>query len=51
MIDICEMKEEDVEAQILFSESLNSVMQEEGFLAVDFVGFMVDEAGANWIAV
>ena len=44
VIAICEMKEEDTEAQILFWESLNNVMQEEGFPAADFVRFMADEA-------
>ena len=51
VIAICEMKEEDTEAQILFWESLNNVMQEEGFPAADFAGFMADEAGANWMAI
>ena len=52
VIAICEMKEEDTEAQILFWESLNNVMQEEGFPATtDFAGFMADEAGANWMAI
>ena len=51
VIAICEMKEEDAEAQILFWKSLNNVMQEKGFPPADFAGFMADEAGANWIAI
>lgn len=51
VIAICETKEEDAESQILFWESLNNVMQAEGFPAADFARFMSDEAGANWIAI
>ena len=51
VIAICEMKEEDTEAQILLWESLNNVMQEEGFPATEFAGFMADETGANWMAI
>ena len=43
----CEMKEEDTEAQIWLWESLNNVMQEEGFPVADYARFMADEAGAN----
>ena len=51
IIAICETKEEDAESQILFWESLNSVMIQSGYEATDFTGFMEDEAGANWIAI
>ena len=51
VIAICEMKEEDTEAQILLWESLNNVMQEEGFPAANFARFMADEAQANWMAL
>lgn len=51
IIAICETKEEDAESQILFWESLNSVMIQSGYEAADFAGFMADEAGANWIAI
>lgn len=51
VIAICETKEEDADTQILFWQSLNSVMQMEGFPDADFAGFIADEAGANWIAI
>ena len=51
VIAICATKEEYVEAQILFWNSLNNVLQEEGFPAADFARFMVDEARAHWITI
>ena len=49
-IAICEMKEEDTQAQIMFWEMMNSVMLDNGHPPADFRGFMADEAGANWRA-
>ena len=51
MIAICESKEEDCESQVLFWESLNSVVKQCGQAPPDFAGFMSDEAGANWLAI
>lgn len=51
VIAICETKEEDADTQILFWESLNSVVAASGYAPPDFAGFMADEAGANWIAI
>lgn len=51
VITICEMKEEDVESQIIFWQSLNEVMVDNGHPMADFAGFMADEAGANWVAI
>lgn len=51
VIAICEMKEEDAESQIIFWESLNEVMVDNGHPMADFAGFMADEAGANWVAI
>ena len=50
-IATCEMKEEDMVAQCLFWNSLNEVMQSNGFEKADFRGFMADEAQANWNAL
>ena len=50
-IAICEMKEEDTQAQIMFWEMMNSVMLDNGHPPADFRGFMADEAGANWRAI
>lgn len=46
-----EMKEEDMEAQCLFWDSLNEVMEKNGCKPADFCGFMADEAQANWNAI
>lgn len=51
VIAICESKEEDTASQILFWESLNAVMTENGHPIANFSGFMADEAGANWNAI
>ena len=51
IIAVCEMKEEDTTAQILFWEMMNEVMLNNGHPLADFRGFMADEANANWIAV
>ena len=51
VIAICESKEEDEESQILFWRQLNSVMERCGHEPPNFVGFMSDEAGANWLAI
>ena len=51
VIAICETKEEDTDSQILFWNYLNEVMKQQGHPPADFVGFMADEAGANWIAI
>lgn len=48
---ICEFKVEDTEAQVLFWEMLNRVMEKHGFPKAQFKGFMADEAQANWRAV
>ena len=51
-IATCEMKEEDMEAQCLFWDSLNEVMEKNGCEPpADFCGFMADEAQANWNAI
>lgn len=50
-IATCEMKEEDMEAQCLFWESINDVMLKNKCEKADFFGFMADEAQANWNAV
>ena len=51
VIAICEMKEEDSNSQILFWKNLNDVMKMCGHEPPDFIGFMSDEVGANWMAV
>ena len=50
-IAICDMQSEDAEAQELFWTQLNTVMRENGVDTVNFKGFMVDSAQANWNAV
>ena len=50
-IEICEMKEEDIDAQVLFWSKLNEVMANCRHPHADFKGFMADEAAANWRAI
>ena len=50
-IAICEMKEEDTDAQVLFWSKLNEVMASCGHPNADFKGFMADEATPNWRAI
>ena len=50
-IAICEMRMQDVQAQILFWRLLNRVMSAHMESNITFRGFMADEAQANWIAV
>ena len=50
-IAIADFKVEDTEAQILFWELLNRVMEREGYKKAQFKGFMADEAQSNWRAI
>ena len=50
-IAICEMKEEDTDAQVLFWSKLNEVMANCKHPHADFKGFMDDEVAANWRAI
>lgn len=50
-IAVCDMKVEDVRAQVLFWELLNRVMSAHVCDPITFRGFMADEAQANWNAV
>ena len=50
-ITCCDVQSEDARAQTIFWENLNVVMLENGIPNVNFKGFMVDSAHANWIAV
>ena len=43
-IAIGDFKVEDTDAQILFWELLNRVMEREGYKKAEFKGFMADEA-------
>ena len=47
----CDMQFEDDAAQIFFWENLNYVMAENGVPNINFKGFMVDSAQANWNAM
>ena len=51
IIAICEMKEKDTYAQVLFWSKLNEVMANCGHPHVDFKGFMANEVDANWRAI
>ena len=50
-IACCNMQSKDGAAQVLFWENMNSVMVENGVPNINFKGFMVDSAQANWNAV
>jgi hypothetical protein len=50
-IATCDMQSEDSQAQILFWQNLNLVMERNGVKAPNFKGFMADSAQANWNAV
>ncbi len=51
IVAVCDTEEEDTKTQVLFWNSLNEVMVQEGYPTTDFAGFMADEAGANWAAI
>ena len=50
-IALCDMQSEDAAAQESFWLQLNIVLQNNGMENLNFKGFMVDSAGANWHAV
>ena len=50
-IAICEMKEEDIDAQVLFWSKLNEVMANYGHFHADFKGFMAGKMVTNWRAI
>ena len=50
-IVVCDMQSEDCEAQCIMWTCLNEVMARHGLKPVNFKGFIVDSAGANWNAV
>jgi hypothetical protein len=50
-IAVCDMQSENVTAQSLLWHGLNEVMLRHDIAKVNFKGFMVDNAQANWNAV
>ena len=50
-IAVCDMQSEDVAAQIIFWNNLNVVVARHNVFNVQFRGFMVDSAQANWNAI
>ena len=50
-IAICDMQSEDAKAQELFWMQMNTVMHENRVDTVNFKGFMVNSAHANWNVV
>lgn len=50
-ITSCDMQSKDVHAQTLLWENLNAIMLENDVPKVNFKGFMLDNAQANWNVV
>jgi hypothetical protein len=50
-IACCDMQSKYGVAQTLFWKNLNSVMSKDKVSKVNFKGFMIDNAHANWNAV
>ena len=50
-VAVCDMQSEDCEAQCVMWRCLNKVMARYGLLIVNFKGFIVDSASANWNVV
>ena len=50
-IACCDMQSEDGTTQTFFWKNLNAIMAENGVSKVNFKGFMVESAQANWNAV
>ena len=50
-IAICEMKEEDTNAQVLLWSKLNKVMANYEHSHANFKGFMANKVVANWRAI
>jgi hypothetical protein len=47
-ISCCDFQSEDKDAQVLFWKNLNHVMAHHGIPHPTFIGFMADNAQANW---
>lgn len=50
-IACCDMQSQDAQAQTMLWENLNAIMLENDIPIVNFKGFMVDSAHANWIVM